>query len=68
MLVKLADPTQTLPWPGQPMRLQTGPEPFEVDVGHPFWRTCWQDGSIVRAEPEVKPAPLASPAKPAPKD
>lgn len=47
MQVKLADPAQQLPWPDQPRRILTGPEPFVIDPTVGFWRACLADGSIV---------------------
>lgn len=53
--VRLADPSNTLPWPGVPGRL-CPPEPFQVSIVDPFWQLLLKDGSVVDAEARAAPA------------
>lgn len=59
--VILADPTQSVPWPGVPGRLLPT-EPFEVSILNPVFATMLADKTLVAAPPLEAPEP--APSKP----
>lgn len=54
--VVLADPGQTVPWPGVPGRLIPADEPITVSTIDPYWSALVTDGTLVEV-PAQKTAP-----------
>lgn len=47
--IRLADPSHSVPLPGQPGSALTGAESLTVNILDPFWSALWRDGSIIEA-------------------
>jgi len=58
-VMRPADPTHVVPFPGRAIPLAAAGEP--VDIFDGYWIMARADGSIVAADP-VAPAPTAAPA------
>lgn len=60
--IRLADPSHSVPLPGQPGRVLSGTECMSVNILDPFWSALWRDRSIIEV-PDESPGKTATPAK-----